>query len=310
MEAHDYLDSAGRPHVTGPTVAVIYGTGGIVRGSSGVDPLMSGPSMGSEDMVKAFQEATDDSEVRAILFRIDSGGGSAVASETIRRAVLRAKQAGKPVIVSMGEVAGSGGYWIAMNADRIVAQPGTLTGSVGVVAGKFVTAGLWDRLGINWGQVTRGRNATLWSPLTPYSESESQRLDVILDDLYGSFVRNVAEARRLPVSAVRDIAKGRVWTGAQAKALGLVDELGDLDAALGYAREAAGLPRDAQVTVKLYPKPESVLKRAMALAKGRPETDGVAALLAQLRPVLEQLGLLIRNPADDLLSMPPTGLLR
>ena len=310
MEAHDYLDSAGRPHVTGPTVAVIYGTGGIVRGSSGVDPLMSGPSMGSEDMVKAFQEATDDSEVRAILFRIDSGGGSAVASESIRRAVLRAKEAAKPVIVSMGDTAGSGGYWIAMNADKIVAQPGTLTGSVGVVAGKIVTAGLWDRLGINWGQITQGQNATLWSPLTPYSESESKRLDTILDDIYGAFVRNVAEARHLPVVAVRDIAKGRVWTGAQAKALGLVDELGDLDSALGFAREAAGLARDAEVTVQLFPKPESMLKRALAFATGRSEAEGAAALMARFRPIVQQLGPLVRDPGAETLTMPLTGLMQ
>ena len=120
----------------------------------------------------------------------------------------------------MGEAAASGGYWIAMNADKIIAHPGTLTGSVGVVAGKMVTSGLWSRFGIEWGQISRGQNANMWSSLTPYSEGKSKRLDTILDDIYGAFVRNIAEARKLPVASVRDIAKGRVWTGAQAKALG------------------------------------------------------------------------------------------
>lgn len=310
VEGGDYLDVAGRPHESGPTIALIYGTGSIQRGESGVDPLMGGASMGSEDVAAAFKEAAEDPKVRAILFRIDSGGGSAVASETIRRALVKAREAGKPVIVSMGEAAASGGYWIAMNADRIVAQPGTLTGSIGVVAGKVVTTGLWDRLGVDWEQVTRGQNATMWSPLSPYSDSESRRLDAILDDIYGAFVRNVAEARKLPAAAVRDIAKGRVWTGSQAKALGLVDDLGDMDAALGFAREAAGLARDAGVTLRLFPEPESPWRQALDLVSGRSETAATTAVLTRLQPLLRELAPLVRDPAAETLSMPPTGLLR
>ena len=310
LEVRDYLDAAGRPHRSGPTIAVIYGTGTIQRGSNGVDPLMGGTSMGSDDVADAFREASEDPDVRAILFRIDSGGGSAVASESIRRALVKAKQAGKPVIVSMGEAAASGGYWIAMNADKIIAQPGTLTGSVGVVAGKMVTADLWNRFGIEWGQISRGRNATMWSSLTPYSESESKRLDTILDDIYGAFVRNIAEARKLPAASVRDIAKGRVWTGAQAKALGLVDELGDMETALGFAREAAGLPRDAEVTLEPFPKPEPQWVQLLDLITGRSEARSVSAVLTEIRPLLRDLGMLTRDPARDTLSMPPTGLLR
>jgi len=309
VKSRDYLDVAGHPHRSGPTIAVIYGTGSIQRESSGVDPLMGGASMGSDDMADAFHDAANDPDVRAILFRIDSGGGSAVASETIRRALVKAKQAGKPVIVSMGEAAASGGYWIAMNADKIVAHPGTLTGSIGVVAGKMVTSGLWDRVGIEWGQVSRGRNATIWSPLTPYSESESQRLDNILDDIYGAFVRNVAEARKLPVDSVRDIAKGRVWTGAQAKALGLVDELGDMETALGFAREAAGLARDADVTLQAFPKPEPPWKQALDLLTDRSEVRSLTAVISEFRPILREMGMLTRDPAREILSMPPTGLI-
>jgi protease IV len=310
LEARDYLDAAGRPHRSGPTIAVIYGTGSIQRGSNGVDPLMGGASMGSDDVAEAFREAAEDPDVRAILFRIDSGGGSAVASESIRRALVNAKAAGKPVIVSMGEAAASGGYWIAMNADKIIAHPGTLTGSVGVVAGKMVTSGLWDRFGVGWGQISRGRNANMWSSLTPYSESESERLNTILDDIYGAFVRNIAEARKLPVASVRDIAKGRVWTGAQAKALGLVDELGDMETALGFAREAAGLAPDAEVTLQPFPKPEPQWMQALDLITGRSEARSVSAALTEIRPLLRELGMLARDPARDTLTMPPTGLLR
>lgn len=310
LEARDYLDAAGRPHRSGPTIAMIHGTGTIQRGSNGVDPLSGGTSMGSDDVAEAFREAADDPDVRAILFRIDSGGGSAVASESIRRALVKAKAAGKPVIVSMGEAAASGGYWIAMNADKIIAHPGTLTGSVGVVAGKMVTSGLWSRFGIEWGQISRGQNANIWSSLTPYSEGESKRLDIILDDIYGAFVRNIAEARKLPVASVRDIAKGRVWTGAQAKALGLVDELGDMETALGFAREAAGLPRDANITLQSFPKPEPQWVQALDLITGRSEARSVSAVLTEIRPMLRELGMLARDPARDTLTMPPTGLLR
>jgi protease-4 len=306
IEAADYLDRAGRPHSEGSTIALIYGVGSITRGDNGIDPLFGGASMGSEDMRKAFEQAVAAPDVEAILFRIDSGGGSAVASETIRRAVQQAREAGKPVIVSMGEKAASGGYWVAMSADRIVAQPATLTGSIGVVAGKIVTDGLWDKIGMNWEQVTRGRHATMWSPLTPYTEDEQVRLDAMLDRIYDAFVRQVAEARRLPLETVQDIAKGRVWTGSQAKALGLVDELGGLDTALDLAREAAGLPPDRSVQLALYPKPESALDRALSVALGRSRSADTT--LARLEGWAKLLAPLVSEPGGELLRMPATGL--
>jgi protease-4 len=308
IEAADYLDRAGRPHSEGSTIALIYGVGSITRGDNGIDPLFGGASMGSEDMRKAFEQAVAAPDVEAILFRIDSGGGSAVASETIRRAVQQAREAGKPVIVSMGEKAASGGYWVAMSADRIVAQPATLTGSIGVVAGKIVTEGLWDRIGMNWEQVTRGQHATIWSPLTPYTDDEQARLDAMLDRIYDAFVRQVAEARRLPLETVQDIAKGRVWTGSQAKALGLVDELGGLDTALDLAREAAGLPPDRSVHLSLYPKPESALDRALSVALGRSRSADTT--LARLEGWAKLLAPLVSEPGGELLRMPSTGLSR
>ena len=261
----DYLESAGEPNDSGPTVALIFAVGGIERGDGGVNPLMRGDAVGSDAVVQAFQQAIDDEDVKAILFRIDSPGGSAVASETIRRAVLRAKAAGKPVIVSMSDMAASGGYWIAMNADRIIAEPATLTGSIGVIVGKMATSGFWDMLGVGWDGAKRGQNAGIWSDISQYSPAERARVEAVLDDIYGAFVRNVAEARHLAPEKVREIARGRVWTGHQALALGLVDELGDLDTALKRSREAIGLKPDAPVSLDVYPRPKSGIERMVDL---------------------------------------------
>ncbi|MEI6558460.1 MAG: signal peptide peptidase SppA [Rhodospirillaceae bacterium] len=257
----DYLEAAGEPNDTGPTVALIYAVGAIQRGESGGTPLLGGDGVGSEAVVQAFQQAVEDDDVKAILFRIDSPGGSAVASESIRRAVVQAQAAGKPVIVSMSDTAASGGYWIAMNANRIIAEPATLTGSIGVIIGKVATAGFWDQIGITWEGVKRGQNAGIWSSISPYSTGERARVDTVLDEIYATFTRNVAEARHLAPDKVREIARGRVWTGHQALALGLVDELGDLDTALKRSREAIGLAADAPVSLDVYPRPKSQLER-------------------------------------------------
>ena len=219
--------------------------------------------IGADTVVAAFEEAIEDTDVEAIVLRIDSPGGSAVASESIRRAVIRAKKAGKPVLVSMAGSAASGGYWIATDADRIIAQPATLTGSIGVFGGKMVTAGLWEEIGVHWGRIERGRNAGIWSSLEPYTETGRLRLSAMLDSIYEAFGARVAEGRNLPIDRVREIARGRVWTGHQALALGLVDELGDLELALVRAREAAGLDGEAGITLQVFPRPRSTLERAM-----------------------------------------------
>ncbi len=285
VSPEDYLDAAGEPNDDGPTVALIYAVGGIERGGGGVNPMLGGETVGSETVVQAFQAAVEDDDVRAILFRIDSPGGSAVASETIRRAVLQAKAAGKPVIVSMGDTAASGGYWIAMNADRIVAEPATLTGSIGVIVGKMATGGLWDLLGVTWDAVRRGQNAGLWSGISQYSPGERSRVEAVTDDIYATFVKNVAEARHMTPERVREIARGRVWTGRQALGLGLVDELGDLDTALKRVREAIGVKPDAPVSLDVYPRPKSQIERAMELltVSGARLRDGATVLSPLLR---------------------------
>ncbi|MGH7960196.1 MAG: S49 family peptidase, partial [Candidatus Binatia bacterium] len=148
-----YLRRAGRPYAEGTTIALIYGVGSVHRGKSEYDPLFGGSSMGSDTVAAALRAAIKDEQVKAILFRIDSPGGSYVASDTIWRETIRAKEAGKPVIVSMSDVAGSGGYFVAMSADKIVAQPATITGSIGVFAGKMLTNGLWNKIGLSWDEI-------------------------------------------------------------------------------------------------------------------------------------------------------------
>ena len=216
--------------------------------------------MGSDSIARAFRRAADDGQVRAIIFRIDSPGGSYVASDVIRREVLRARRRGKPVIVSMGNVAGSGGYFIAAPADRIVAQPATLTGSIGVAAGKMVTKGLWDKLGVSWEQIAGNTNATFWSTLQDYDSSQSARLERLLDVIYDDFVSKVAEGRKLSREQVRAVAKGRVWTGADAKEHGLVDELGGYAVTLRAVRDAAGIAADANIRLRLFPGRKSTLR--------------------------------------------------
>ncbi|TDB91262.1 signal peptide peptidase SppA [Actinomadura sp. 7K534] len=235
------------------SVALINGHGPIRLGRSGRGgPLPgSGPAMGSDTIGAAFRAAVKDDAVKAIVFRVSSPGGSAVASDAIWREVVLARRAGKPVIVSMGNVAASGGYYVAMAADTIVAQPGTITGSIGVVTGKAVVNGLLDRVGITFGSVADGDHARMSSSTKDFSESEWERVNASLDKIYDDFTSRVAEGRGMSRERVHELARGRVWTGADAAEHGLVDELGGIDRALGLARKKAGLAADAPVRV--YP---------------------------------------------------------
>src|SRR6267154_4280714 len=172
-----YLHRAGRPHDHGKTVALVFGVGGVTRGKSDYDPVQGSQNMGSDTVAGAIRAAAEDKDVKAILFRIDSPGGSYVASDTIWREVLRAHQAGKPVIVSMGNLAGSGGYFVAMAADKIVAEPGTITASIGVLGGKMLTSGLWNKLGLSWDEVHAGANASMWTGNMDYTPAEWARFE-------------------------------------------------------------------------------------------------------------------------------------
>ena len=249
-----YLDRAGRPHREGATIALIYGSGLIQRAASSANPLTQSNVMAANEMTRAFRAAVRDPAVRAILFRIDSPGGSVVASESIWREVVFARERGKPVVVSMGDVAGSGGYYVAAAADKIVAEPATLTGSIGVLAGKLVVSDLFKKLGVSADSAQIGANAAMFSSTSDFSARAHSRLEAFLDDTYRGFKDHVASGRHMTQEAVEEVAKGRVWTGEDAKARGLVDELGGYAVALRLAREAAKLAPDAPVKLTVFPR--------------------------------------------------------
>lgn len=279
-----YLERAGRPHQKGKTIALVYGVGAVTRGKSESNPFSENTTMGSDTVAGALRAAIADDDVKAIIFRVDSPGGSYVASDTIWRETMRAKQKGKPVIITMGDVAASGGYFVSMAADKIVAQPGTITGSIGVLGGKLVTRAFWeDKLGITFDEVHTSANATMWSSLHDYSPSEWARFEAMLDRIYGDFTGKVAEGRKLPVDKVLQIAKGRVWTGEDAKKHGLVDELGGYPTALRLARQAAKIPDGEEVQVRVFPKRKNPVEQILE-GDGR-ESSEKAALEALVRTV-------------------------
>lgn len=244
-------------------VALIQGQGPIRLGRSGRSAMPGqGSSIGSDTIAAAFRGAVRDDRVKAIVFRVDSPGGSYVASDTIWREVVLARKAGKPVIVSMGNVAASGGYFVAAPATVIVAQPGTLTGSIGVVVGKPVIGDLLGRLGIGLGSVEEGAHARMFAPTRDFTEDEWEHVNSFLDRIYDDFVGKVAEGRDLTRERVDSLARGRVWTGADAHERGLVDELGGLGLALDVARKKSGLPADAPVRVYPHITPVDRLRPA------------------------------------------------
>ncbi|MEU6738030.1 signal peptide peptidase SppA [Streptosporangium sandarakinum] len=268
-------------------VALVHGNGAVRLGRSGRSPLGGGGAMGSDTVCAALRAARDDDHVKAVVFRVDSPGGSYVASDAIWREVVLTRKAGKPVVVSMGDLAASGGYMVSMAADAIVAQPGTLTGSIGVFGGKAVIGGLLEKIGISSETVGEGANAGMFSPTNAFSEAQWARVNAWLDRVYDDFVAKAAEGRDLTRERVHELARGRVWTGADAHAHGLVDELGGLEDALALARKKAGVAADAPVRV--YPRlsplerlrpAESSEDRAAALSRVRLESWGSISHLA------------------------------
>jgi protease-4 len=306
-----YRAHAGGIHEKGKRIALIYGIGGVERGRSGYDPLSDSQSMGSETVAGAFRAAVEDKDVKAILFRVDSPGGSYVASDTIWREVVRAREAGKPVVVSMGTLAGSGGYFVAMAADKIVAQPGTITGSIGVLGGKVLTKGLWDKVGLTFDEVHSGQNANMFDSYRDFSKEEWARFQAWLDRVYDDFTSKVAEGRRLPKERVLEIAKGRIWTGEDAKARGLVDELGGFPTALRLTKQAAKIPEGDEVELKVFPPKKTTVQTIMEMLGGGDERESseppAAGAFTALRPLLGQLRALgLYGKPPGILAMPDT----
>ena len=239
-------------------VALIEASGEIVDGTLGHGGLMgSDDVIAGDDLSGAIRTATADKSVKVILLRIDSPGGSVTASDQILDAVNKARAAGKPVVVSMGSLAASGGYYVSCSADRIVAEPGTLTGSIGVLTGKVSVGKTLALAGVGADEIAIGKNANFDSQFSPYSDAQWAALNAEADAIYADFTRKVASGRKLQLAQVQDIAKGRVWTGADAKPRGLVDQLGGFWTAVADARQLAGLPGDERVVFKRFPERKS-----------------------------------------------------
>jgi protease IV len=208
--------------------------------------------MGSDSITAALRAATADPHIKAIVLRVNSPGGSYVASDAIWREVVRVRNSGKPVVVSMSDVAASGGYFISMAADAIIAQPGTVTGSIGVISGKPVLGDMLGKAGVTTDSVVLGEHAAMFSTTKPFSSEEWHIVDAWLDRIYADFTGKVAAGRGLAAERVHELARGRVWTGADAHERRLVDELGGVEEAADIARRRAGLPATAPLVH--YPK--------------------------------------------------------
>jgi protease IV len=242
----------------GPKVAVIYASGTIVSGRSGYDPL-NGSVLGSDTLIDAIRKVRDAQDIKAVVLRIDSPGGSAIASDVIWRelVLLRDSKPGKALVVSMSDLAASGGYYMAMAAPQIVAEPGTLTGSIGIFGGKVVTGGTYAKLGVNIEGISAGKFSDMNSPIRPYNDAERRKVGEQLQAFYDQFVERVAASRQMAPERVDAIAQGRVWTGRQARQNNLVDALGGLDRAVALAKERAHLKGD-DADLVVYPQRRSV----------------------------------------------------
>jgi protease IV len=271
----------------GPRIAVVYASGEIVSGdsqtSAGGASLLGGDTVASE-----LRQARDDSSIRAIILRVDSPGGSAVASDVIRREVDLATRE-KPVVVSMSDVAASGGYWISMAANKIVADPATITASIGVLSGKFNLAGLYQLLGLSTDFVATSDNATMYSDQQNFTPGQQKIVQKMLDDIYANFTRGVAEGRKLPLADVDKIAKGRVWSGEDAKRLGLVDYLGGLGRSIAVAKSLAHIPASESVELVRMPKPRTFFDLLLQRAENQTivHQDEATTIQAMLRRISE-----------------------
>ncbi len=280
-----------------PVVAVVRVSGGITVGRNANSPL-GGPGSGSDTIGAALRAVADDDKVKAVVLRVDSPGGSYVASDAIRNEVLRLRSTGKPVIASMGSVAASGGYFVAMPADVIVAQPGTITGSIGVLTGKGVVRDALARIGISQQAVSEGENARMFSAQEEFSDDQWDRLEETLDRIYLDFVAKAALDRGLPEEELEALARGRVWTGADAFDRKLVDELGGFQHALTLACDRAGLDRD---NIQLTTVPH---RNLLDQLRAPTTTDDLAVTAQPL--TLDGLA----SGLYTALGLPPAGLLR
>ncbi|HEX5707477.1 MAG TPA: signal peptide peptidase SppA [Pyrinomonadaceae bacterium] len=295
----------------GERVAVIYASGIINSGQSD-DGSFGGEQMaGSDTLVKAINDARDDKSVKAIVLRVDSPGGGSYPSDLVWQAVEKAKEK-KPVVASMSDLAASGGYYISMNASRIVAQPSTITGSIGVFAGKPVIKGFYDWIGVSTEYVLRGEQAGMFRETERFTDTERARFESLVRSFYyDDFLPKVAKGRGKDVEYVDSVAQGRVWTGAQAKERGLVDEFGGLDRAVEVAKELAGIPADKGVRRVIYPAPRTFFQQLFdtedaAQVKARREEQAlINSLPEDMRRAFRYARMFDRMKRGEVMAMLP-----
>jgi protease-4 len=287
LKMSDYIKSRDGVPVLNANVAVIEAAGEIADGTARNNPFGSSSGIASDDLSDAIRQATRDNDIKVIVLRVDSPGGSVTASDQILDAVKKAQAKGKPVVVSMGSLAASGGYYISASADRVVAEPGTLTGSIGVLTGKVSFAGTADLIGAKMDEVAIGKNTLMDSPTQPFTPDQLTAINHEADVIYEDFLTKVANGRHLPLARVQDVAKGRVWTGSDAATRGLVNRLGGFWTAAAEAGSLAKLPPD-QLSFRVYPKPKGFLEEAQALMGAGGDavkTMGTLKSLMDLPPV-------------------------
>jgi protease-4 len=266
-------------------IAIVYAVGVIMPGESSFSAF-SGQTVGSDTIIKALREAEDDPKCLGVVLRVDSPGGSATASDLIWRQITQSK---KPFIASMGDTAASGGYYISMGAKKIFAEPGTLTGSIGVVSGKLALKGLMDKVGVTTDVVSRGKNSSMFSQTEPFTESERTAWKRTMTECYEQFTSKAAQGRKMDVAKLRELAQGKLYSGRMAKKEGLVDAVGTLDDALADLKVQAGLKPDDKVELWVLPKPRSVLESMFGLsgASSQLRSEVKSATPEFLAPLLE-----------------------
>ncbi len=270
-------------HSRKPKIAVIYATGAIKSGRS-EQGLFGGQSLGSETLIKAIREVREDETVKGVVLRVDSPGGSALASDLMWRELELLEV---PFFVSMGDTAASGGYYISMGADRIFAEPGTLTGSIGVVGGKIAVGGLFDKVGVTTSVISRGKNSGVFSINEGFTDSEREAMVKLLNTVYEQFTGKAAKGRGMKLERLKELAGGRVYTGSQALKVGLVDELGTLSDTIAAVKVKAGYKADEKLELKVLPKPPNPLEALLGPLD--PEAQSRAAQTALVRRALDDL---------------------
>lgn len=291
------------------SIAMIHAIGPIQRGEADAGPFGGEQVIGGDTLAQAIRGAAEDDDIDAILMRIDSPGGSYVASDTVWREVIKAKETGKPIIASMGNTAASGGYFIAMAADRIFAAPGTITGSIGVIMSTLVAEDAFEKLDVNWVTLTYGERGDMYTITREPTEEELDRINRSLDAIYDDFTSKAALGRDMPVEAMRNIAKGRIWSGVDAERIGLVDELGGLSDAIDHTKVALGLDPDSLVRLVPYPPPQDPLEALLEALESGELPFGLSSAIKMLVTFLNTadtwIGPYLSGPDGAALYAPP-----